>query len=156
MIIISAMSENRVIGAGDGMPWDVPEEYQQYLDFVKGNTVILGRKSYEIFGKDLTHSNTVVVSRSVPKFRDAESADSLDAAIELAKSYDKTIFVAGGSSIYEQAIPLADEMYLSTIKGRFEGDAYFPEYEESNWRLTDFRESPSFIFRKFVRREKRL
>lgn len=63
MIIISAMSRDRVIGSGEGMPWNVPEEYQQFLSFVEDQTVIMGRRSYEIFGPDLTSAHTVVVSR---------------------------------------------------------------------------------------------
>ncbi|MEE3258297.1 MAG: dihydrofolate reductase [Candidatus Latescibacterota bacterium] len=64
MIIIPAMSKDRVIGSGDGMPWSVPEEYQQFLGFVEGQTVTMGRRSYEIFGPDLTSAHNIVVSRS--------------------------------------------------------------------------------------------
>ena len=64
MIIIGAMSTERVIGNGDGMPWDVPEEYAHFLRIVDGQTIIIGRRSYEIFGDGLTSAHTVVVSRS--------------------------------------------------------------------------------------------
>lgn len=153
MIIISAMSSNRVIGAGNGMPWNVPEEYQQYLDFVRGNTVILGRKSWEIFGADLTEANAIVVSRSVTDSENAEVASSLDTALELATTYPGEAFVAGGSSIYEQAIPLADAMYLSTIKGDFEGDSFFPEFDESNWNIVEERDHQNFVFRRYQRKQ---
>jgi dihydrofolate reductase len=53
MIIISAMTEDRIIGVGRGMSWNVPAEYSRYPDFVKGNTVIVGRKSYEIIASNL-------------------------------------------------------------------------------------------------------
>ena len=53
MIVISAMSQDRIIGKGDGLPWHVPEEYNQFLDIIRGQTVILGRRSYPIFGKGL-------------------------------------------------------------------------------------------------------
>ena len=49
MIIIGAMAENRVIGSGDGMPWDVPEEYAHFQRLVDGQTIIIGRRSYRIF-----------------------------------------------------------------------------------------------------------
>ena len=67
MIVISAMSPDHVIGSGDGMPWDVPEEYAQFLRFIEGQTVIIGRRSYEIFGSGLTSAHTLVVSRSARK-----------------------------------------------------------------------------------------
>lgn len=152
MIIISAMSDNRVIGSGDGMPWDVPAEYAQYLRFVSGNTVIFGRKSYEIFGPDLPEgTTTIVVSRSASLdgvFVVRSLADAMSAAEELGK----TVFVAGGASIYAQAIPLAQEMYLSTIKGSFDGDAYFPEFDASEWNMIERRDEPAFVFRKYQRK----
>jgi dihydrofolate reductase len=61
------------------------------------------------------------------------------------------VFVAGGGSIYAQALPLADEMYLSTIKGDFEGDAYFPKFDAAEWMITEERDEPEFVFRKYRR-----
>ena len=63
-IIIAAMSGDRVIGSGDGMPWHIPEEFDQSLRFVEGETVIMGRRSYEIFGTDLTSEHAISVWRS--------------------------------------------------------------------------------------------
>ena len=54
LIVISAMSRERVIGQGEGMPWDVPAEFDQFLGFIRDQTVIMGRRSWEIFGADLT------------------------------------------------------------------------------------------------------
>jgi CRP-like cAMP-binding protein len=64
MIIILAMSRNRVIGSGKGMPWSVPDEYRQFLDFVRGQSVIMGRRSFEIFGSDLGETSNFVISRT--------------------------------------------------------------------------------------------
>lgn len=153
MIIISAMSEDRVIGSGDGMPWNVPAEYQQYLNFVSGNTVIMGRKSYEIFGPDLPAGTTpIVISRSAT-IDGVHVCSSLQEALTVANNLGRTVFVAGGGSIYEQAIPLAQEMYLSTIKGKFEGDAYFPKFEQDDWQILEEREEPEFVFRKYQRKQ---
>lgn len=150
MIIISAMSEDRVIGDGDGMPWDVPAEYQQYLRFVGGHTVIMGRKSYEIFAPDLPDGTTkIVISRS--SIDGATVANSLDKALAIADSIGKTVFVAGGASVYAQAIPLADEMYLSTIKGHFRGATCFPEFDTHDWTIVEEREEAEFIFRRYCR-----
>lgn len=152
MIIISAMSKDRVIGAGAGMPWNVPAEYEQYLRFVGGQTVVMGRKSYEIFGPDLpAGTSAIVVSRSA-KIADAHVADSLESALAHARSLGKEVYVAGGATIYEQAIPLADQMYLSTIKGDFQGDAHFPEFDPEDWELVEERDQPGFVFRKLRRK----
>jgi len=152
MIIISAMSKDRVIGSRDGMPWSVPAEYEQYLRFVSGQTVILGRKSYDIFGPDLPEGTTAVVISRSSSIENAHVTSSLAEALMIAEGLGKQVFVAGGGSIYGQALPLADEMYLSTIKGDFEGDAWFPEFDSNDWRITEERDEPKFVFRKHQRK----
>ncbi|QDT69675.1 Dihydrofolate reductase [Planctomycetes bacterium MalM25] len=150
MIIISAMSDRRVIGAGEGMPWSVPEEYQRYLDTVASSTVIFGRRSYEIFGADLDKSELIVVTRR-PAIEGVRTAASLDEALRLAELSPGETFVAGGASLYEQAIALADRMFLSTIRGDYEGDAYFPDFDHSDWRVKRSEEHERYVFREWVR-----
>ena len=152
MIIIAAMSEDRIIGSGDGMPWDVPEEYEQYIQFVTGQTVIMGRRTYEIFGSDLSPDTTVVVISRTAKFSGVHVVNSFDAANEFASSTGKVVFVAGGASVYERAIPSADEMLLSTIKGTFDGDTYFPEFDRREWNIVSQRNELKYVFRHFKRR----
>jgi dihydrofolate reductase len=146
VIIIGAMSTDRVIGSGDGMPWDVPEEYAQFLRFINGQTVIIGRRSYEIFGDGLTSAHTVVVSRSATHLPGAVAVPSVEEALRLAASYGKTIFGSGGASIYTQTVPLADTMYLSYIKGQFTGDAYFPPFSDQEWMIDRREDHPRFEF----------
>jgi dihydrofolate reductase len=146
VIIIGAMSTDRVVGSGDGMPWDVPEEYAQFLRFIEGQTVIIGRRSYEIFGEGLTSAHTVVVSRSAGELPGAVVAPSVEDALGLAGTFGKTIFSAGGASIYEQTIEQADTMYLSYIKGHFTGDAYFPAFSERNWAVDRREDHPRYEF----------
>ena len=146
MIIISAMSYDRVIGSGAGMPWNIPEEYQQFLRFVDGQTVIMGRRSYEIFGDDLTSAHNIVISRSIKEVPGAVVCASVDEAIAAARSYGKTVFSAGGGSIYAQTISLADAMYLSYIKGDFDGDTYFPDFDEAEWDIVNREDHPAFEF----------
>ena len=153
MIIISAMSENRVIGSAEGMPWNVPAEYDQYLRFVDGGTVIMGSKTFKIFGADLPEASVpIVVSRS-KDFPGVSVARSFGQAVGLAEDRGQRTFVAGGGSIYEQAIAHADQMYLSTIKGKFEGDTWFPEFDELEWEVIEERDEPGFQFRIYRRRK---
>ncbi|MEM8864888.1 MAG: dihydrofolate reductase [Planctomycetota bacterium] len=157
MIIISAMTKNRVIGSGDGMPWDIPAEYQQYLDFTAGQTIIMGRKSIEIFGPDLTTDHAVVLTRSgevdveIADGCTMEIADSLDQAISLAESHGKTVFCGGGANVYEQALPKAEAMYLSVIKGAYHGDTHFPEFDQADWQIAEEQDHPEFHFYRYVR-----
>lgn len=152
MIIISAMSNDRVIGSGEGMPWSVPAEYNQYLRFVGGQTVIMGRKSYHIFGPDLPEGTTAIVISRNATIEGVRVVKSLAEALSFAVGLGKSVFVAGGGSIYAQALPLADEMYLSTIIGNFDGDTYFPEFDTNDWVVTEERDELEFVFRKYRRK----
>lgn len=153
MIIICAMSENRVIGSGNGMPWDVPEEYNQYLRTISGQTVIMGRRSFEIFGDDLTCAHTIVVSRSLRPTADIHVCPGFDEAVERSTEFARPVFIAGGASIYQRAIPLAQRMYLSTIKGVFAGDTYFPEFDLAEWSVAQEQAHEAFIFRIYQRKK---
>ncbi len=144
--LISAMSSSRVIGSGDGMPWDVPEEYQHFLNTTRGQTLIIGRKSFEIFGPTLTSKRCFVITRSGRCFESAVAVASIDDAINQSRDHDERIFVAGGASVYSLALPLADEMQLSYIRGTFTGDTYFPEFDESDWGIVRQEDRGSYEF----------
>ena len=146
MIIISAMSSDRIVGSGAGMPWSVPEEYKQFLSFVEGQTVIMGRRSYEIFGPDLSSSHNIVVSRSESAQEGVIVCGSIDEAVEKAASIGKTVFLAGGGTIYQQTLPLASAMYISFIKGNFDGDTYFPDFDASDWDVVERHDHEGFEF----------
>ena len=135
MIIISAMSRTGVIGVGDGMPWDIPDEYQHFLDTTRDQALIIGRRSFEIFGPTLTCRDCFVISRGLSHTTGATVVSSLNDALAAARLTGREIFVAGGASIYAEAVPLADRMLLSYIEGDFAGDAYFPTFDESDWNV---------------------
>ena len=150
--LISAMSETRVIGSGDGMPWNVPDEYQHFVDSVHDCVVIIGRRSFEIFGADF-EAQTLVVTRQ-SSVDGATACQSLDQAIERAKQLDRPIFVAGGESIYRQSLDVADRMLLSTIPGDFEGDAFFPEFDPQHWDLSRSEDRSTYVLRDWHRRSR--
>lgn len=148
MIIICALSRDHVIGntAGDGMPWNVSEEYRQFLDFITDQTVIMGRKSYEIFKVDMPCAHIFVVSRTARELEGATVCRSLEEAVEKAKTTGKEIYIAGGGEIYAQAIPIVKKMYLSYIKGDFQGNSHFPNFDETEWRVKTQEDHPRFEF----------
>ena len=152
MILIAALGRNRVIGSGNRMPWNVPEEYRQFLRIIEGQTLIMGRRSWEIFGPDVTSSRNVVVSRSVREIPGATVVDNVERAIEVAEGFGNTVFGGGGAKLYAQTLPLAEKMYLSYIEGEFSGDAYFPEFDESKWRVARRERHAAFEFVVYERR----
>ena len=152
MIVIGAMSAERVIGSGDGMPWDVPEEYAHFQRLVRGQTVVIGRRSYEIFGDSLTSAHTVVVSRSAARRPGVVVAPTVADALREAAAFGATVFSAGGASVYAQTVPLADAMYLSYIKGHYTGDAHFPAFDEREWTVERREDHPRWEFVVYRRR----
>ena len=151
IIIIGAMSESRAIGKGEGMPWDIPEEYQHFVATVRHQAVIMGRRSYDIFGADF-EADAYVVSR-LAEIDGVTVCSSIDAALDQARQLNKTIFVAGGRRIYLLGLPLATRMLLSTIKGDYEGDVYFPEFDESEWTIALEDDRGNYILRDWQRKQ---
>lgn len=145
IIIISAIGSNRIIGKGDGLPWHIPSEYDQFLGYIRDQTVLMGRRSYEIFKRDMLPKRMVVVSRT-HKTDQASVFPSLPEALEYAKKFPEDVYVCGGQSIYEESLPYADCMYLSFIKGEHKGNVYFPEFEEGDWSLEKKEEHDEFVF----------
>ena len=154
VIIISAMTQSGVIGSGEGMPWSIESEYQQYLDFIRGQTVIMGRRSYQIFGKDLTSKQNLVVSRTMSSTPDVMMVSSFEEALIQASTYSQDIFIAGGASIYKLGLEVADSMYLSFIKGDYQGEVNFPPVDWQRWEEVVRVTHPQFDFVEFRRKSK--
>lgn len=128
---IAAMSLNRVIGAGNKIPWHLPEDFKWFKKMTTGQVIVMGRKTFESIGKPLPNRTTIVLSRSplnIPGVRtigDLKELDSLEP--ELA---GREIFICGGAQIYEQALPMCSDLYLTLVKRTVDGDTFFPAFEE--------------------------
>ncbi len=150
-IIIAAMDANRLIGDGDQLPWKIPQEYQQFLSFISNQSVIVGRKTFEIFSK-LPSARTFVITHQDKRYDNAQICHSFAEALKAASAYPETIFIAGGAVIYKEALHVADKMYLSFIKGEFSGDTYFPAFDSSQWTIESRTYFPEFEFVVFSRK----
>lgn len=151
VIIISAMTQERVIGIGDSLPWHIPQEYEMFLSYIKGQTAIIGRKSFEIFKKGMFPKRIMVVSKTMTTDHAKQVYLSFNEAVLAASKYSEKIFILGGSGIYKEAIEIADEMYLSFIKKSYSGSVYFPEIDWSKWKLIHEKDFTDFVFRKYKR-----
>ena len=132
--LIAAVARNGVIGAGNRLPWHLPEDLRHFRTLTSGHTVIMGRKTWESIGKPLPNRQNIVVSRQAGLLLDGASvAHSLEEALSLAVREDP-VFVIGGEALYRSALPLADLLYLTEIERDFHGDARFPAFERAAWR----------------------
>lgn len=152
LILVSAMTADRVIGHKNRLPWDIPEEYAHFLGLVRGHPVIFGRTSYEIFGADLQESPLIVVSSTLRSLPGAAVCPDVDSALEQARRLGGgRVFSAGGASIYRSTLPLAGWLYLSIVAGRYDGDRRFPEIDGREWVVERSEPHPRFEFRVYRR-----
>jgi dihydrofolate reductase len=155
LAIIVAMADNRVIGKDNAIPWYIPEDFKHFKKITDGNTLIMGQNTwYSIPEKVRPFSNryNIVISPELPETPGIEIARSIPQAIEIAKAHNKEIFFIGGASIYEQTLPLANILHISFVKGKFEGDRYFPEIKSEEWNVTHEEDKGPFLYKKFERK----
>ncbi|GLU54030.1 dihydrofolate reductase [Dyadobacter frigoris] len=161
LYIIAAMSENQVIGLDNRLPWHLPDEWAHFRKVTDGKAFIQGRKSFE--AADALHSSykNVVLSRNqnLEKSEKTERASDLNEGIALLKD-ENEVFVLGGASVFEQALPLAEKLYLTIVHTTVEGDAYFPKLDWDEWELIssefhqrDERHKYAFSMNLYVRKE---
>ncbi len=151
--IIVAMDKNHVIGKNNKIPWHISEEVKNFKKLTSGNTVIMGRKTFESIGRPLPDRNNIVISSSLSQIPNVDVCKTFEESIIKAKSYGKDIFIIGGGTVYEQAIPLAGKMYISYVKGEYEGDVYFPEFDEKEWHVEKKEGHAEFELLVYVRKK---
>lgn len=132
--IIVALSDNRVIGAGNQLPWRLSADLKRVKALTMGHHLIMGRKTYESIGRPLPGRTNVIITRNSSYAPEGcVVADSLPAALESAAS-DSEVFVFGGGEIFREALPLVKRIYLTHVHCQIEGDTHFPELNPTEWR----------------------
>ena len=134
--LIAALAKNRVIGKDNKLPWNLPEDLKHFRDLTLGKPMIMGQKTFESIGKALPNRVNIVLTRDKSfKPEGCIVAYSVEEALKAAEDCEcSEIMVIGGGNVFSQFLPLADKMYLTMIDEDFEGDAYFPEFDWSNWQ----------------------
>jgi dihydrofolate reductase len=139
---IAAMSENRVIGHGNRIPWHLPEDFKWFKQMTTGHVIVMGRKTFESIGKPLPNRETIVLTRSSfqhPGVRIAGGLNEIDPARE-----PREVFICGGAEIYRQALPLCSDLYLTLVKRVVEGDAFMPPFEDHFRAVAEVMDRPEF------------
>ena len=131
--IIVAMAKNRVIGAGNKLPWHLSSDLKRFKALTMGHHILMGRKTFESIGRALPGRTSVVISRNpLWRFPGVATVDSLQAALTLAGG-DSETFVIGGEHIFREALPFADRILLTEIDRDFAGDVFFPQLTAQEW-----------------------
>lgn len=136
--LLVAMDRNRVIGLDGDMPWNLPNDLKYFKEKTMNHTIIMGRKTFTSLGRVLPKRKHVVLTRNmnlglpeeVVLIHDIEEIKNIN-----HQNPDEEYFVIGGGKIFEQVLPFADRMYITLIDEEFEGDVYFPKFDEKEWKL---------------------
>lgn len=128
MKAIAAMSLNRVIGAGNQIPWHLPEDFKWFKQTTTGHVLVMGRKTYESIGRPLPNRLTVVLTRSPQAIPGVQTLAELSELKPEAYG-GRELFICGGAQIYAQALPRCSDLYLTLVNREVEGDAFFPPFE---------------------------
>ena len=139
--LIVAVSENSVIGKNNALPWHLPADMKYFRDTTMGRCVIMGRKNYDSIPLKYRplegRTNIVVTHQKDFKAEECMIVNSIDEALnEARKKNESEVFIIGGADIYRQTIGIAEKIYYTQIHHLFDGDAFFPEMDESKWKLT--------------------
>lgn len=125
--VIAAVALNSVIGNAGDIPWRIPQDWALFRNLTRGNTVIMGRRTWEsLQGVPLKGRKNVVVSREDVDHPDVLTVRSLSEAIART-DLPGALFVAGGAALYAEALPLADELHITRVHLSPKGDTFFPD-----------------------------
>jgi dihydrofolate reductase len=147
VVLVAAVADNGVIGAGGDLPWKLPEDLRHFRATTRGNTVVMGRRTYDSIGHPLPYRTNIVVTRD-PGWRAEHvfAARSLTEAIELAQGFEGDVMVIGGGQVYVDALPLATHQVLTEVHSSPEGDTHYPEWDRSQWQETKREPHEGFDF----------
>ena len=147
--LIVAATRNQVIGLENQMPWHLPADLRYFKQCTLGKPIIMGRKTWESLGRPLPGRLNIVISRQADAELDgAEVFADLASAIERGQEWAAQqgvdeVMVIGGGQIYQQAIALAQRVYLTRIELELEGDTFFPVLDAEDWQQISAQAHPA-------------
>ena len=168
IIIIAAMTKNRVIGLDNKLPWRIKEELQYFRKITLNKAIIMGGNTFvSLKQQPLSNRYNIVLTRKTSKFieiidhqnenhqyNNLAFATNVQDGLTKAKEFylnnklimdQQEILIIGGREIYLQFLPLADQLYLSIIKHNYYGNVFFPEFDVNQWKLISNEEHQEFV-----------
>jgi dihydrofolate reductase len=132
--IIAAVADNLVIGKNNVLPWHLPADFEYFKKASVGKPIILGEKTFESIGKALpSRKNIILTNKTDYQPLNCLVAHSIEESLKLAEGC-REVMIGGGASVYQQFLPLADKMYLTWVHHNFEGDTFFPKFNQVDWQ----------------------
>ena len=135
------MSRNGVIGLDNRLPWHLSEDLKYFKSVTMGKPIIMGRKTFDSIGRPLPGRCNIVITRNPSWIQPGvKIAQTIDQAMLLGRqaceeSGGEEVMVIGGEQIYKIALPIATNMHITRVYSTIEGDAFFPTFENSQWKI---------------------
>jgi len=130
------MDKNRVIGKANKLPWHLPADLAFFKRVTLGHPIIMGRKTFEAIGRVLPGRDNIILTKdSRYTVEGCRVIHSIEEILKIDEQNNDELFVIGGAEIFKAVFPFADRLYITLIEEEFEGDTYFPEYNNDEWQL---------------------
>ena len=163
--LVAALADNRVIGRKNSLPWHLPDDMKRFRALTVGHCVLMGHRTYASIGRPLPERTNIVLSRNPGTSHEGVHVSlDLEAGLAVAREGGhESVFVIGGETVYAAALSVADALYLTRVHADIEGDARFPDFDESGeapggWRRgnsvphpADERHAHAFTFEDWTR-----
>ena len=137
IILIAAVSKDKVIGKQGGIPWKIKEDLSFFKEKTLNSPIIMGRATYNSIGRPLPNRLNIVMTRSAKNTEGVTEVTSADKAIEAASiNRDSSkVYIIGGENIYKEFLPIAHRMIITEVDLYIkDGDTFFPEWNISEWK----------------------
>lgn len=139
---IWAQDEQETIGKENQLPWHLPNDLKFFKQMTEGNTIVMGRKTFEgMGGRPLPNRQTIVLTRdNAYQIQGVIVFHTVDEVLDYAKNFSGITFIAGGSAVYEDFLPYCDVLYRTVIHHSFDGDTKFPPVAWDDWTMINLSE----------------
>jgi dihydrofolate reductase len=164
--IIAAIAKNNAIGKDNDLIWHFPKDMAFFKTTTQNHWVIMGRKNYDSIPEKYrplpNRTNVIITRQSDFNAPNCIVVNSIEEALEEAKKAQQDeVFIIGGAQIYVETLRknLATKLYLTHIDKAYEGDAFFPEIDFSQWKiiseekhLKDEKHEADFVIKTYVKK----
>lgn len=134
IVMVAAVADNGVIGKGGDIPWHISGDLKHFRAVTTGNTVVMGRTTFDSIGHPLPYRTNIVVTRNHDWAHDGVFVEhGVEAALEHARDFEGDIMIMGGAQIYAAAMPLATHQILTEVHQSPDGDTHYPEWNRDEW-----------------------
>lgn len=134
--VIAAIGKNNELGKENELIWHLPADLKRFKKLTSGNTIIMGRNTFESIGRSLPNRTNIVVTRDPNYKKDGcLIANSIKEAISFVEKGEE-IFIIGGAQVYKQVLEngLVDRLDITYINASFDADVFFPEIKAEQWK----------------------